>query len=538
MRQLTLRISLTAAVASLTASFSSIASVNSDDAGAVELGSQHENGAAWSLPNSAYLPAGLPSISKPGLDVSMLMISLGGAARAEGAVPSHYGVIALGRRQACDLQLEAEAEGIRVEPQYTDLWKRMRAGFALPLIKSPRVARYEARYLKSPRNLQRVIERSRPYLYFIIGELERRGMPTEIALLPIIESAYNAQAVSPKRAAGLWQFMPATGRQYGLHQDSGYDGRRDVVAATRAALDYLQFLHGMFGDWELALAAYNWGEYAVRRAQASNAMRSRPTRYGSLKMPNETRNYLPQLQAVKNLVASSALLELPEFPNEPYFAVTKAPESIDVVKLARLADLPVEEFRSLNPGHRGPVIIQAAARNILLPVDRVNLFQANLERNEEPLLTWQAYTTRPGDTLKKIGRKFAITVRELREANGLISSQHIRPRQVMLVPIGKSKSAQDAADVYDMSQLLETTVEYAASRRAVPAKHVVSTAAKDKLSRARTATCRQHEVFDETRCHIGWVAGQARAVDEVRLGLTSVMPVSYGAHANSPARMP
>jgi membrane-bound lytic murein transglycosylase D len=293
-----------------------------------------------------------------------------------------------------------------------------------------------------------VIERSRPYLYFIVGELEKRGMPTEIALLPIIESAYNPQAVSSKRAAGLWQFMPATGRQYGLHQDAWYDGRRDVVAATRAALDYLQFLHDMFDDWELALAAYNWGEGAVLRARADNAARNRPTRYGSLKMPNETRNYLPQLQAVKNLVTSAALLELAALPNEPYFAETKAPQAIDVVKLARLADMPVEQFRSLNPGYTGPVILQTATRKILLPVDRMDLFQANLQRNEEPLLTWQAYTPRRGDTLKKIARKFAISVRELRNANGLSSSQHIRPRHAILVPIRKVNNAQNVGDLY------------------------------------------------------------------------------------------
>ena len=377
MKPLSLRVSLTAAVASLTASFPSVASVNSDDAGGVELRSQHANEARWALLNSAHAHAGLLSARVPALNVLTVMTVPGGSTEAEDVHPPYERAI-LGTEVAGDLQPGTEAENLQGGEVYTDLWERIRAGFAMPSIKSRRVARYEAQYLKSPRHFRRVIERSRPYLYFIVGELEKRGMPTEIALLPIIESAYNPQAVSSKRAAGLWQFMPATGRQYGLHRDPWYDGRRDVVAATRAALDYLQFLHDMFDDWELALAAYNWGERAVLRARAKNAARGRPTRYGSLKMPDETRNYLPQLQALKNLIGSSTLLELAALPNEPYFAQMKAPEAVDVVKLARLADMPVEQFRSLNSGYRGPVIIQTTMRSILLPVDKLDLFQANL----------------------------------------------------------------------------------------------------------------------------------------------------------------
>jgi membrane-bound lytic murein transglycosylase D len=448
MKGLSQRISLTAAVASLTASFSSVASVNSDDVGEIEPASKHADRATWSLVAFAHAPASLLSASERGFDVLTLITTPGGSTEAEGVVHPPDERVNLAAGQARDVEPGTEAEDLTGGEAYTDLWERIRAGFPMPLIKNPRVARYEAHYLKNPRHLRRVIERSRPYLYFIVGELEKRRMPTEIALLPIIESAYNPHAVSPKRAAGLWQFMPATGRQYGLHQDAWYDGRCDVVAATRAALDYLQFLHDIFNDWELALAAYNWGERPVLRARAHNAARSRPTRYGSLKMPNETRNYLPQLQAVKNLIASTALLELAALPNEPYFAETRAPEAIDVVKLARLADMPVEQFRSLNPGYRGPVIIQTATRNILLPVDRMDLFQTNLDRNVEPLLTWQVYTPRRGDTLKKIARKFAISVRELRKVNGLSSAQHIRARQAILVPMAKGKNAQNVGDVY------------------------------------------------------------------------------------------
>jgi len=234
----------------------------------------------------------------------------------------------------------------------------------------------------------------------------------------------------------------------------------------------------MFDDWELALAAYNWGERAVLRARANNATRGRPTRYGSLKMPNETRNYLPQLQAVKNLIASSPFLELAALPNEPYFAETKAPGAVDVAKLARLADMPVEQFRSLNPGYRGPVILQTATRKILLPVDRIDLFQANLEKNEEPLLTWQTYTLRRGDTLKKIAREFAISVPELREANSLSSSHHIHARHAILVPMRKVKNTQNTGDLHYLSALLEANV-HTASRWSTSVKQASRMIASD-----------------------------------------------------------
>jgi membrane-bound lytic murein transglycosylase D len=210
-------------------------------------------------------------------------------------------------------------------PEYIDLWERIRAGFALPEIESPLVVRHERWYLNHREYVHRMVERSHRYLYFIVEELEKRNMPTEIALLPMIESAYNPQAYSRARASGIWQFIPSTGRRYGLQQNFWYDGRRDVLAATRAALDYLQFLHDMFGDWQLALAAYNWGENGAQRAVVKNRSRHKASNYASLKMPKETRNYLPKLQAVKNIVANPRLLgfELEAFPNQPYFTVVK-----------------------------------------------------------------------------------------------------------------------------------------------------------------------------------------------------------------------
>jgi len=269
--------------------------------------------------------------------------------------------------------------------QYQDLWDRMRAGFALPDMKGRLVARHQAWYLNRPKYIQRMLARSQRYLYFIVEELDKRNMPTEIALLPMIESAYNPQADSRMRAVGIWQFIDSTGRQYGLQQGAWYDGRRDVLSATRAALDYLQFLHDIFGDWQLALAAYNWGEGSVQRAVANNRAHYKRTTYASFNMPNETRNYLPKLQAIKNMISHPNMLgfELQTIPNQPYFAVLAAPGHIDVVKAAQLAGMSVEEFRALNAGYEGLLLIQGAARQIFLPFDKVDEFHANLENNND-----------------------------------------------------------------------------------------------------------------------------------------------------------
>jgi len=328
----------------------------------------------------------------------------------------------IGRMPPAAAEPVVEALDAPPTPKYKDLWERMRAGFAMQEVDSPLVARHEAWYLNRPEYVQRMVERSHRYLYFIVEELEKRNMPTEIALLPMIESAYNPQAYSRARASGIWQFIPSTGRKYGLQQNFWYDGRRDVLAATRAALDYLQFLHDTFGDWELALAAYNWGENGVMRAVAKNRARHKPTNYASLPMPKETRNYLPKLQAVKNIVTNPDLLgfELDPMPNQPYFALVKAPGHIDVIKAAQLADMPLEEFRSLNPGYNRPVIIQAAARQIVLPIDKVDEFHANLESNGDPLVTWQTYAPKKGETLEKIAAKFGTSPARLSEVNGLL----------------------------------------------------------------------------------------------------------------------
>ena len=331
-----------------------------------------------------------------------------------------------------------------------DLWKRIRAGFAMEEIDSPLVQRHEAWYLNRPEYVGRMIDRSRRYLYHIVAEVEKRGMPMEIALLPMIESAYNPTAYSRARAAGMWQFIPSTGRKYGLQQTWWYDGRRDVLAATRAAMDYLQFLHDMFGDWELALAAYNCGEGAVQRAIAKNRRAGKPTGYRHLKLPRETRNYLPKLQAVKNILSDPDLFQVTfdPLPNQPYFAVVTAPPHIDVVMAAKLAGVPEEEFRYLNPGHQRPVITPVANRQLLVPADKVDLFNANLESNDQPLVTWQTYQLKKGETLDTVASKFDISLERLKEVNGLGGRKRVRTGQMLLVPLEHDEAETNLDETY------------------------------------------------------------------------------------------
>ncbi len=338
-----------------------------------------------------------------------------------------------------------------VTPPPQSLWLRVRSGFALPEIDSPLVARHEAWFLNHPDYFQRMIERSRLYLYFIVEEIDKRNMPMEVALLPMIESAYNPIAYSRARAVGIWQFMPSTGKRYGLQQNWWYDGRRDVLAATRAALDYLEKLHEEFGDWQLALAAYNWGENGVSRAIASNRAKRKPTAYQNLRMPRETRNYLPKLQAVRNIITNPALLSFPldDIPNQPYFTAVSTPEYIDLQVAAQLAEMSVDDFRSLNPGHTRPVIMSNGSRTLLLPIDKAGIFSANLKGYDQPLVSWQTYTLKKNESPDSVAAKFGITPAHLREINGINRHVAVRPGRSLLVPMNEDANASNLDETWN-----------------------------------------------------------------------------------------
>ncbi len=322
----------------------------------------------------------------------------------------------------------------------TSVWQRIRNGFGLPDMTSPLVRDQEEWFSRRPEYIARTVARSSRYLYYIVEQVEKRGMPSEIALLPIIESAYNPVAYSRAHASGIWQFIPSTGKSYGLHQNFWYDGRRDVMAATNAALDYLAKLYEMFGSWDLALASYNWGEGAVSRAISKNAARGLATDYQSLNMPNETRNYMPKLQAVKNIIANPGQygIELAEVPNQPYFVAVTTTRHIDVKLAAKFADMPLEEFVSLNPGNSRAVIKADGERSLLFPADKADTFRLNMQASDQPLVSWQAYKLKPGETIDRIAARYGMNGTQLKQVNGITGKRGIAAGSTLLVPSGGS----------------------------------------------------------------------------------------------------
>lgn len=342
--------------------------------------------------------------------------------------------------------------GVAAERQPADLWQRIREGFAMPDLDSPLVARYQARYATRPEHLKTVVERSRRYLFHIVEELERRGMPTELALLPMVESAFDPMAYSRSHASGLWQFIPSTGRNYNLQQNWWFDARRDIVASSSAALDYLNDLYAMFGDWHLALAAYNSGENGLARAIEKNRARGKPTDFSSLRLPRETRNYVPQLQALKNIVAAPARfgVALEPIPNAPYFVTVALTGDIDLQIAARLAEMPVDELVALNPGHNRPVVSASVAPSLVLPADRAEVFVRNLAGHAEPLSSWRTYTVQPGDRLDKLAAAHGITEARLRQVNGIGRRHRVAAGETLLLPVDAGVVASEDLPLFQL----------------------------------------------------------------------------------------
>jgi membrane-bound lytic murein transglycosylase D len=336
-------------------------------------------------------------------------------------------------------EVAAELEALP-EPA-EDLWDRIVKGYAVPDLEGPLVEKWERYYAERPDYVARMVDRSRRYLYHIVSEVDQRSLPLDIALLPMVESAFNPRALSTSRAAGIWQFIPSTGRHYGLEQNFWVDSRRDVIAATDRALDYLQKLFGDFGDWQLALAAYNWGEGNVARALKANRAKGLPTVYEALAMPDETRNYLPKLQALKNIVREPEKygLVLADIPDAPYFTAVKVSRKMDVKRAAELAELPEDEFLALNPQHNRPVMAGADQFTILLPTDRAELFAAKLGLHDQPLVSWQAYRMKPNETLNQVAARVAMSVDTLRAINGIGSRARLHAGHVLLVPAERGR---------------------------------------------------------------------------------------------------
>ncbi|HEX4798432.1 MAG TPA: transglycosylase SLT domain-containing protein [Burkholderiales bacterium] len=326
-----------------------------------------------------------------------------------------------------------------------DLWERIRNGFAIADLDGPRVRERERWYAGQPDYLKRMVERSKLYLYYIVEEVEKRGMPTEIALLPMVESAFNPMAYSRSHASGLWQFIPSTGKKHQLSQNWWADARRDVIASTDAALDYLQTLYQLHGDWHLALASYNFGENGVARAIRRNEARGLPTDYQSLKMPLETRGYVPKLQALKNIITNPQAfgVSLEPIPNEPYFVALPTGKDIDVRLAAKLAEMSVEELIALNPALNRPVISGPHTQTLVLPADRVDAFRRNLDAYDQPLTSWEPYTMKKGDSLDRLAAKHGIALAKLKLANSITSRTKIGPGSQLLLPVKGSDAAAE-----------------------------------------------------------------------------------------------
>ncbi len=331
----------------------------------------------------------------------------------------------------------------------SDLWVRIREGFQLEAPNNTRIERALEWYAEHPEYLQRVAQRARPYLYFIVEQAERRNIPLEIVLLPVVESGFQPLARSPSQASGLWQFIPSTGRAVGLRQTWWYDGRRDIVSSTQAALEYLVTLKDRFGgDWEVALAAYNSGAGTVSRAIKRNLSRGEPTDYWSLPLPQETENYVPRLLALAKLVADPQHygVRFAAIPDAPYFTGVDIEEQLDLAVAAELAGMDPEELRLLNPGFNRWASDPAGPHELQLPIAVADDFRQRLARLPvQQRMRWQRYRIRPGDSLSGISHRHGVSVAMLRQANRLGGSR-IRAGNDLLIPLtGEDRGAGRSA---------------------------------------------------------------------------------------------
>ncbi|MFK7731903.1 MAG: LysM peptidoglycan-binding domain-containing protein [Pseudomonadales bacterium] len=345
------------------------------------------------------------------------------------------------------LQDPATAEQYLPAKKHADLWTRIEQGFEIPKQTNKRISAQKQWFLRNTDYMDRVSRRSARYLHYVVTELEEANMPMELALLPIVESAFDPFAYSHARASGMWQFIGATGKRYGMKQNWWYDGRRDIVASTAGAIAYLRDLQKEFnGDWLLALAAYNTGEGNVRKAIRRNKRAGKPTDFWSLRLPRETRMYVPRLLAVAELLQqknSNGQVFNP-ITDEAYFAIVQTGSQLDLAQAAALGGLDMEEIYLLNPGLNRWATPPDGPHRLLIPAKNAGLFVDSLRSLPvKERVSWQRYTIRTGDTLSTIARKFNTSVSVIKSANKL-GSNRIRVNRSLLIPAAMKKDSQYA----------------------------------------------------------------------------------------------
>ena len=359
-----------------------------------------------------------------------------------------------GSRKATRVNLKNQSVS-KVYAPSDNLWLRIRDGFQMEPMNSP-LEIEQVRWLSArPDYVNRSMARSSRYLFYIVQEVNARNMPTEIALLPFVESAFVTNAKSNAKAVGLWQFMPATGKDFQLTQNVFRDERKDILQSTDAALDYLQRLNNQFGSWELALAAYNWGAGNVLKAQKRNQAAGLPTDYESLTMPRETRMYVPKLMAYRQIVLDPEAygIVLPQLENHPYFVAIDVDSDIDVALAIKLAEIPEDEFYSLNPSFNKPVILSNANQQILLPFGHAEIFQANLKRFNKPLSTWTAVKVSKTESVDKVAKSLGVDTDSLRQVNGIPRGMRIKVGSTIIIPKTNGRTGDVSSAMADNASL-------------------------------------------------------------------------------------
>ncbi len=414
--------------------------------------------------------------------------------------------------------------------EYDDLFDRLRDGFTLDEVDEPAIEQQLAWFVHNPDYMERTFQRAQRYLYHIICEVEARSMPLEFALLPVVESAYEPFAYSPSRASGLWQFIPSTGERFGLKRNWWYDGRRDVVDSTRAALDYLQILHDQFnGDWLLAIAAYNVGELAVQRAIDRNEAAHKPTDFWHLKLPAETRAYVPKLLALKRLLVDPERygLAFSVIPNEPYFAVVETQSQIDLKIAARLSSSSFDEVVALNAGFNRWATDPAGPHRLLVPIDHADALESALQAlpPEERVLYVQ-HAVEPRETLASIAARYGTSSAVIAKLNDL-EKPRVTPGQVLRVP-------EDSAQLPDKVLAAALRVDKPSTDVALKRRQIVH---RVRAGETLRSIARRHGTDAATIARINGIGASERLVAGQRLVIKTVARKYRGESASTSRRV-